>query len=684
MQRAPGSIAPSPAEQSWQPWAIALAALAAATLLRMLIEPVLGPGLQFLTYFPAVFVTAAFAGFYPAILVTVLSAGLAQAFFSQHPRLDFGNPSAVLGLTLFLSIGVGLGWLGESRLRALAQARREAAEARRQEAVAEASAIEAEESAAQAEEETLRAEDEAARARQALEEVRAAHERTHAVLESTTDGYFGVDRDWRIGYLNRRGAELLSAQGMVREGIIGRTVWEVWPDLLGTELERQHRRAMMERVECTFEVWYAGYQRWYEMHDFPTPDGGLGIFFRDITERRRFEERLQQAQRMDAVGRLAGGVAHEVNNQMTVVLGASAFLLRRPDLPDWVRDDVEHIRQAAQRSGAITGQLLAFGRRQLLHPEPVDLNEVVTGMDTLLRRTLGAAIRLELELGRGLPRAMVDHGQITQALLNLILNARDAMPDGGVLRIGTGEVEVKPGNDLDGGSEATPGAYVQLQVSDTGLGIDSAVLGRIFEPFFTTKPFGQGTGLGLAMVYGMVRQSGGYVTASSKQGRGTTFAIYLPRQMEEVSVPAAPASDEPGKVPRPHTGPPIAVVAEDEVAVRGLVARILQEEGFEVLEAGDGAEALRLVDQAHLDGRLRLVVTDLAMPTMGGRELAERLREHGHRIPILFITGYTEEDVERLGLLGAGQEVLRKPFAPDALAQRARQLLSRTGVHRPG
>ena len=253
-----------------------------------------------------------------------------------------------------------------------------------------------------------------------------------------------MDADWRIRYLNRWGAELLSAQGLVPEAIVGRTIWEVWPDLLGTELERQHRRVMTERVQSTFESWYPVYQRWYELHDFPTPDGGIGIFFRDITERRRFEERLQQAQRMDAVGRLAGGVAHEVNNQMTVVLGAASFLLRKSeDLPGWARADLEQIRQAAQRSGDITGQLLAFGRRQLLRPEPVDLNEVVGGMDTLLRRTLGAAIRLELDLEPGLARAVVDHGQITQALLNLVLNARDAMPDGGVLRVGTEEIELK-------------------------------------------------------------------------------------------------------------------------------------------------------------------------------------------------------------------------------------------------
>jgi PAS domain S-box-containing protein len=643
----------------------------------MAIAPILGPGVQFLTYFPAVFITAVLAGLYPAVLVTVVGAALAQSLFAPSHGLDLGDPSAVVGVALFLVIGTGIAWLGEARLRALAQARQDAEEARRQEANAEAAAVQAEESAAQAEEETLRAENEAARARGALEAARSAHERTHAVLESTSDGYLGVDPGWRVRYLNRRGADLLSAQGVVPEVIVGRSVWDVWPDLIGTELERQHRRVMVERVTSSFEIWYAASQRWYEIHDFPTPDGGIGIFFRDITERRRYEERLQQAQRMDAVGRLAGGVAHEVNNQMTVVLGAASFLLRRADLPDWARADIEQIRNAAQRSGDITGQLLAFGRRQLLRPEPVDLNDVVGGMEALLRRTVGSAVEVELDLAPGLPRATVDHGQITQALLNLVLNARDAMPDGGVLRIVTEDIELRPGNDVDGGAEALPGPYVLLRVSDSGIGIDPAVLGRIFEPFFTTKALGQGSGLGLAMVYGMVRQSDGYVTVTSTQGHGTTFTIYLPQHTSAVVAASAAQAPEGGEIPRPDSGPPVAVVAEDEAAVRELVSRVLVEQGFEVLEAADGTEALELAATPRTDGRLRLVVTDLAMPRMGGRELAERLRERGFHVPLLFITGYTEEDVERLGLLGRGLEVLRKPFTPQALADRARRLLSR-------
>ncbi|HEX6668382.1 MAG TPA: PAS domain-containing protein, partial [Gemmatimonadales bacterium] len=272
---------------SWQRYGVALAAVALGTGVRLLTEPVLGPGLQFLTYFPAVFVTAALAGFFPAVLATLLSAALAQLLFSPSRNLDLGDPAAALGVALFLGIGTGMGWLGEARLRALARARREAMEARRQEEVAGDAAVEAEESAAQAEEEMLRAEEEATRAREALEEARTAHERTHAVLESTSDGYLGIDAEWRVSYLNRRGAELFAAHGLAPQAVLGRTFWDVWPDTLGTEFERQYRRVMAERVHATFESWYAPYQRWYEVHGFPTPNGGIGVFFRDITERRR-------------------------------------------------------------------------------------------------------------------------------------------------------------------------------------------------------------------------------------------------------------------------------------------------------------------------------------------------------------------------------------------------------------
>jgi PAS domain S-box-containing protein len=783
-------------------YVIALACVAVATVVRWLLQPVLGPNLQFITYFPAVFLSAAVGGFGPTLLTTVLSGLLAEYLFFMPPdRFNLGEPVALAGLMLFSLTGIGIGWLGQTRLRAVAHAQREAAEARRLEQVAEESAISAEEAAAQAEEEALRADNEAARARAALEEAHAAHERTRAVLDSTTDAYIGMNSEWRITVVNRQAAAALQPYGIDAARLPGRTMWEIWPNTLGTEVERQYRRVMSERVPTTFEHWYPAYQRWYEIHAYPTTDGGLAVYFRDITdrkqaeallreaeetyralaelspeailvkqdrryvfvnhaaarlcaakneqeligrtpyefldaesqeavrarvrrvlddhvpasalqcrwqrldglavevelaaapltwrgkpavqlvlrdltERKRIDERLQQTQRMDAIGRLAGGVAHEVNNQMTVVLGTAEFLLRRPDLPDWARSDLDSIRRAAQGSAAVTSQLLSFSRRQLLNPRPLDLNAAVAEIAPILQRTLGPAIRLERSLQAELGTVVIDHGQFTQALLNLALNARDAMgvTGGGVVRIESSVVQVLPGNALDDGTEAAPGSYVTLRLSDTGVGMDRTTMSRVFEPFFTTKPVGQGTGLGLAMVYGMVRQSHGYVTVESQPGVGSAFTIYLPQvnsTAEAVSV-ASPLRPGPAV---PHSGAPrLAVVVEDEATVRDVVVRVLRDEGFQVMEASDGATALGLISQMHPDAELQLVVTDLAMPLMGGRELAERLRATGHQVPLLFISGYTDEDIDRLGLIAIGEEVLRKPFSPTMLAERIRQL----------
>jgi PAS domain S-box-containing protein len=782
-------------------YVIALACVAVATVIRWLLQPVLGPNLQFITYFPAVFLSAAVGGFGPTLLTTVLSALLAEyLFFMQPDTFNLGEPVALAGLMLFSLTGIGIGWLGQTRLRAIAYARRETVEARRLKQLAEESALSAEESAAQAEEEALRADSEAGRARAALEEAHAAHERTRAVLDSTTDAYLGMDSEWRITVVNRQAAAALQPYGIDAARLPGRTMWEIWPNTLGTEVERQYRRVMSERVPTTFENWYPTYQRWYEFHAYPTTDGGLGVYFRDITdrkqadallreaeetyralaelspepilvkqdrryvfvnhaaarlcaakdeqeligrtpyefldaesqeavrervrrvlddhvhasglqcrwqrldglavevelaaapltwrgkpavqlvlrdltERKRIDERLQQTQRMDAIGRLAGGVAHEVNNQMTVVLGTAEFLLRRPDLPDWARSDLDSIRRAAQSSAAVTSQLLSFGRRQILSPRPLDLNAAVAEMAPILQRTLGPAIRLEKSLQADLGTVVVDHAQFTQALLNLALNARDAMGvTGGVLRIESSVVQVLPGNALDDGTEATPGTYVTLRLSDTGMGMDRTTMSRVFEPFFTTKPVGQGTGLGLAMVYGMVRQSHGYVTVESQPGVGSTFTIYLPQVGSTAEAVGGGSPLGPGPAMPHSSAPRLAVVVEDEASVRDVVVRVLRDEGFQVMEASDGAAALGLISQMHPDAQLQLVVTDLAMPLMGGRELAERLRSTGHQVPLLFISGYTDEDIDRLGLMATGEEVLRKPFSPTVLTERVRQL----------
>ncbi|HUR94839.1 MAG TPA: ATP-binding protein [Gemmatimonadales bacterium] len=388
---------------------------------------------------------------------------------------------------------------------------------------------------------------------------------------------------------------------------------------------------------------------------------------RDVTERRLSLERLQQAQRMESVGKLAGGIAHEVNNMMSVVLGCSDFVLRRSDLPPAVRSDVEQVREAAQRSAAITAQLLAFSRRQMLQPVSLDPNSVVRELQPVLQRTLGETVTLELRLASTAP-ILADRGQLQQVLLNLALNARDAIAGGGRVIIETRHAELGERDAAEHPEiRLRLGAYVLLTMTDTGHGMDAQTVSRIFEPFFTTKGVGKGTGLGLSTVYGIVKQSEGYVWADSELGRGTTFRVYLPVS----DAPIAPPAPEPVP-PAPRVGETVLVV-DDEALVRSMAVRALQEEGFEVLAADSGAAALSLLER---DGdRVRLVVTDVAMAGIGGRELGHRLLEARPNLPVLYMSGYPADEVIRRGLLHEHEAFLQKPFAPSVLAAAVRGLI---------
>ena len=389
----------------------------------------------------------------------------------------------------------------------------------------------------------------------------------------------------------------------------------------------------------------------------------------DVTERKQVEERLRQAQRMESVGQLAGGIAHEANNMMSVVLGCADYVLQRSDLSEPVRQDVEQIWRAAKRTAGVTQQLLAFSRRQVLQPQVLDLNATVRELEPILVRTLGEGSSLRLHLSPSLGKVRADPGQLEQVLLNLTLNARDAMSDGGRLTIETMNVELdaryvagKPVETLQAGE------YAALIVTDTGHGMDQETLGRIFEPFFTTKGVGEGTGLGLSTVYGIVKQSGGFIWAYSEPGLGTTFKLYFPliapvAPSEEVTVPAAPGHPE-----------EVVLVAEDEPMVRSVMARTLRDSGYTVLEASNGREALDLLEQRG--GAVNLVVADVVMPGMGGREMTARLAERWPQVPVLFTSGYTGLDVVRRGLLEEGREFLQKPLAPEALIRKVRQLVS--------
>ena len=395
----------------------------------------------------------------------------------------------------------------------------------------------------------------------------------------------------------------------------------------------------------------------------------------DVTDRRTAEEQLRLAHRMESVGRLAGGVAHEANNQMTVVIGASEFVLKRADIPPAVREDVESIRSAAQRTSAVTAQLLAFSRRQVLKPQVLDLNGVLERFLPVLRRVMGEDCAVRLLPGPDVGMVMADPGQLEQVLLNLAINARDAMPRGGALTLETAAVELTERTaGLRHGVTVRPGRYAQLAVTDTGHGMDRATLTHIFEPFFTTKGLGQGTGLGLATVYGIVKQSEGYIWAYSEPGHGTTLKVYLPL----TSQTALPPESRDGCPPR-GTGELILVV-EDESPVRRIAARALVEAGYRVLEADGGGHALELV--SHTADRIGLVLTDVVMPRMNGPELAAAITGLRPDTPVLFTSGYTDGEIFRRGLLAPGAAFLSKPFTTEALVLAVRERIDTFAAER--
>jgi len=373
--------------------------------------------------------------------------------------------------------------------------------------------------------------------------------------------------------------------------------------------------------------------------------------------RRELEEQLRHAQKMEAIGRLSGGIAHDFNNLLTAIRGYSELLLKELQGSP-LRADVEEIFNAADRAATLTGQLLAFSRRQILTPEIVVLNQRVTDMTRMLNRLIGEHIAIDLHLATDLWTVRADAAQLEQVLVNLALNARDAMPQGGRLAIETSNRDIRPKEAS--ALEISPGPFVELRVRDTGAGIPFDVQGRIFEPFFTTKPKGAGTGLGLSMVYGFVRQSGGAITVDSAPGRGATFALLLPRTDEKADRTPTPKQ----LLPQTERGSGTVLIAEDERALRRLSATVLKQAGYQTLEASDGQQALDLYT-VHARS-IVMVVTDVVMPHMGGIELADRLRKMNASLPILFVTGYVEQ-TDALQDSAVGAPVLLKPFSPEAL-----------------
>lgn len=386
---------------------------------------------------------------------------------------------------------------------------------------------------------------------------------------------------------------------------------------------------------------------------------------------RSSEERLLHAQRMDALGSLAGGVAHDYNNLTTAMLGYCELVLDTLDADDARRADMEEIRLAAESAAGLSRQLLAFSRKQVMDLRPLQLNRVVAGTERLLRRLIGDVVELETALAPDLPAVRSDAGQLEQVLVNLVVNARDAMPDGGVVRIETARVTIDESHCATN-PDARPGPHVVLTVSDTGAGIDAATLERLFEPFFTTKPRGQGTGLGLATVYGIVRQSDGHIAVHSEPGQGSAFSVYLP-EAEAPTTVETPDADRDGPI---RSGTEVILVVDDDPALRSLVRRVLERHGYHVLEASSGAEALAVSADA---GRpIDILLTDVVMPEMSGPQLAVRFLQQRPTVPVLYMSGYTDNEVERHGIAESGAPFLQKPFTPDTLARKLRHVLDQS------
>jgi nitrogen-specific signal transduction histidine kinase/ActR/RegA family two-component response regulator len=404
----------------------------------------------------------------------------------------------------------------------------------------------------------------------------------------------------------------------------------------------------------------------------------LQAVVRDITDRleaaaaqQRLEEQLRQASRMEAIGRLAGGVAHDFNNILTVILGTSELALVRLPAGERMRNDLEEIRRSAQRAAALTAQLLSFSRKQVVAPVASDLNALVSGALAMLHRLIGEDVRLVVEPAASLQTVLVDRTQLEQVLVNLAVNARDAMPQGGRLVIATGEADFTEA-DAGGRPGARPGRFVRLDVSDDGAGIPAELLEHVFEPFFTTKEFGRGTGLGLSTVYSIVRQSGGFIELDSTPGKGTRFSLFFP------AVSVAPETAAVAEVESHPRGDESILLVEDDSVVRELTRRVLMDLGYAVHAAGSGEAALGLAANQAL--RVDLLLTDVVMPGISGKQLYDRLTRMRPGLRVVFMSGYTANILAPHGVLEPGTVLLQKPFPLNTLASTVRRVLDRVAV----
>ncbi|NLI16590.1 MAG: response regulator [candidate division Zixibacteria bacterium] len=494
-----------------------------------------------------------------------------------------------------------------------------------------------------------------------------------ATLESTADGILVVNNEGKIINLNQKFIDMWSIppeiiQSKDNQKAIDFVLGQLkYPELFLKKVQESYAHLDIES-EDTLELIDG---KIFERYSQPYKLGGKSVgrvwSFRDITEKHRLEDSLRQSQKMEAIGRLAGGVAHDFNNVLTVIMGYGDFLASKIPRDDPMFKDLEEIKKAAERASSLTHQLLAFSRKQIMSPKVLDLNKVVGNMEKMLKRLIGEDIDMVFIPKENLYRIWADQGQIEQVIMNIVVNARDAMPDGGKITIETANVELDEAYAHAHGN-VRRGPHVVLSISDTGIGMDENTKSRIFEPFFTTKEVGKGTGLGLATVYGIVKQTGGDIYVYSEPGKGTTFKIYLPQiNQEQENRAGAENTNE------SLDGDETILLVEDEKSLRDLAFAILVRRGYTVLEAGNGEEATAI--SRNYNGTIHLMLTDVIMPLMNGRELADKLRQERPDMHVLFMSGYTDEAIIRHGVLDSMDAFIQKPFTPVRLAKTVREIL---------
>jgi PAS domain S-box-containing protein len=502
------------------------------------------------------------------------------------------------------------------------------------------------------------------------------------VLDASPMGVhlYRLESDGRLIFTgaNRAADELL---GVDNSQFVGKTVEEAFPPLAQTEVPERYRACARHGTRWqTRQIDYDDnrIRGAFEVYAFQTSPGNMAAFFWDVTaqlrreeEHRRLQERLASAQRLESIGRLAGGIAHDFNNVLTVILGLTELATSKLSAMDPLASDIREIRFSATRAAALTAQLLAFSRRQVIAPRRIDVNALLGNASQMLRRLIGEDIKFRFEPAERLAAVKADPGKIEQAVMNVVVNARDAMPSGGDVVVTTAEVELDPLQAAPH-PDAAPGRYVQIAVRDTGAGMSPETLEHVFEPFFSTKQSGRGTGLGLAMVHGIARQHGGFVDITSAPGAGTTVRLFLPvtEGGAEPVVEEAPAA-EPG-------GIETVLLVEDEGLLRELALRALTARGYTVISAANAGEALAAVERYR--GRVDLLLTDVIMPELNGRLLYERLRERLPGLKVLFMSGYTADVIGPHGVLDPGIAFLQKPFALGELCAAVRRVLDGTTV----